>query len=65
MAIYKVVIRGQELEVDADSERQAKREAVRHCVLSDGGVGDEREYERIEHELWLSITGVARKDLSN
>ena len=56
MATYKVVMQGRALEVNADSERQAKREAVRYCVYTGGGGGDELDYERFEHDLWLSIT---------
>jgi hypothetical protein len=42
MATYKVVIQGRTLEVNGDSERQAKREAVRYCVYATGGgIGDE------------------------
>jgi hypothetical protein len=65
MATYKVVIQGRALEVNADSEQQAKREAVRHCVYAECvGIGDEWDCERFEHELWRSIVEVARKDLA-
>lgn len=64
MATYKVVIQGQTLEVNADSEHQAKREAVRYCVHAESGVGigGEWDWEHFEHELWQSITEVTRKE---
>lgn len=84
MALYKVVIpavtihkwtiQGRTLEVDADSEREAKKKAIQRRVCDqfgnlDGGA-PESEYERLEHDrflakhyeddLWLTTTEVTR-----